>query len=462
MLRLPLLWFQTRRLADILGRLTGVDTIRSTLTSGLTSVLDGVLSVATLVMIAIVSPPLAGLAVLGFALYVAIRLVAIPVALALNSRSTLANVAENSARMESLRTIQSIKAQGGEANRETEWSAKLAESFRVAQDNAMITLNFNALQATLNSLVGVAVVYVGARSIISGSMTVGVLTAAIAYQSQFGQRAANLFEQFISWRLLDVQLERVADIVLEDREPGLDRYPAGAPPVKGALSAKNLGFQYSPQDPFIFEGLDFEIAEGEHVAIVGPSGRGKSTLLKVMTGLYAPSQGQVLLDGAPLGRWGPRAVRQSIGLVLQDDKLLAGSIAENVSFFDPAPDVDHLWDCLRLAGVDEEISAMPAGPDTLIGDLGEALSGGQKQRVLIARALYRRPRILILDEATSHLDVPRERSITETLQGLQMTRIVVAHRPQTIAAADRVLMLHRDGLHPPPQPAAQHGSALPA
>ena len=191
----------------------------------------------------------------------------------------------------------------------------------------------------------------------------------------------------------------------------------------------------------MFRGVSLTVEPGEFVAFVGPSGAGKSTLMKVVTGLYPASLGEVRLDGLPLAAWGPRAVRRLLGVVRQDDELLSGSIAENVAFFDERIDRDRVWRSLAAAAVEEEVRALPMGAESFVGDMGSALSGGQKQRVALARALYREPRILVLDEATSHLDVERERRVNASLRALNVTRLVVAHRPETIAAADRVVVL---------------------
>jgi ATP-binding cassette subfamily B protein RaxB len=177
------------------------------------------------------------------------------------------------------------------------------------------------------------------------------------------------------------------------------------------------------------------------VAIVGPSGCGKTTLLKLMLGIHAPGSGELRVGGVPLAQVGLANWRSMIGTVMQDDALLAGSVADNICFFADTPDVAWIAECARLAAVHDEIEAMPMGYHTLIGDMGGSLSGGQRQRLLLARALYKRPRILLLDEATSALDVERERVVNQQVRQLQLTRLIVAHRPETIASASRVIVL---------------------
>jgi len=191
----------------------------------------------------------------------------------------------------------------------------------------------------------------------------------------------------------------------------------------------------------VLRDVSLRIEPGESVAIVGPSGCGKTTLLKIMLGLHEPASGEVLAGGVPLARIGARAWRDQVGVVMQDEPLFSGSIADNISFFSAAPDREWLQQCARVAAVHDEIEAMPMGYDTLIGDMGAALSGGQKQRILLARALYKRPRILLLDEATSSLDVERERVVNQAVRQLALTRVIVAHRPETIASASRVIAL---------------------
>jgi ATP-binding cassette subfamily B protein RaxB len=190
------------------------------------------------------------------------------------------------------------------------------------------------------------------------------------------------------------------------------------------------------------KGVSLRVERGEFVALVGPSGCGKTTLLKLMLGVHAPTAGEVLIGGVPLARIGLRAWRDQVGVVMQDEPLFSGSIADNICFFTPEPDITWMEQCARVAAVHDEIEAMPMGYHTLIGDMGAALSGGQKQRILLARALYKRPKILLLDEATSSLDVDRERTVNHAIRQLALTRVIVAHRPETIASAGRVIALH--------------------
>jgi ATP-binding cassette, subfamily B, bacterial CvaB/MchF/RaxB len=174
---------------------------------------------------------------------------------------------------------------------------------------------------------------------------------------------------------------------------------------------------------------------------MGPSGGGKTTLVKIMLGLLEPTRGEVLIDGVALSTIGPRAYREHVGAVMQEDLLLSGSIADNICFFDPSFDEQRMIKCAQLAGIHEEILAMPMTYNSLVGDMGSSLSGGQKQRIMLARALYRQAQILFLDEGTAHLDVENEKRINGSLKSLKMTRISVAHRPEISSGADRILWI---------------------
>ena len=188
--------------------------------------------------------------------------------------------------------------------------------------------------------------------------------------------------------------------------------------------------------------MSFEVKRGEIVCLVGPSGCGKSTLLKVMVGLIQPQRGQVSVDDVCINDIGLKNYRQQISAMMQEDSLFSGSLRDNITMFDPSPDTKHLHACCKVASIYNEIMNMPMAFSTLVGDMGNTLSGGQKQRILLARALYQSPKILFLDEATSHLDPIRERKVNRALKKLGITTIMIAHRKETIELADRVIDLN--------------------
>jgi ATP-binding cassette subfamily B protein RaxB len=263
----------------------------------------------------------------------------------------------------------------------------------------------------------------------------------MAYKMSFTDKAATLVEKALDFRLLDLHLERISDIAMAPLERGHDRPLLAAAPIRGEIELRNVCFRYAETERFVLENINLKVQAETFITVMGPSGGGKTTLLKIMLGLLEPTSGEVLVDGIPLQTIGVRAYREQVGAVMQEDQLLSGSITDNIGFFDPNFDHDKMVSCAQMAGVHEEIMAMPMGYSSLIGDMGSSLSGGQKQRVLLARALYKDPKILFLDEGTAHLDVAKEKEISERLRRLSMTRISVAHRPEMMSGADTVISI---------------------
>jgi ATP-binding cassette subfamily B protein RaxB len=268
-----------------------------------------------------------------------------------------------------------------------------------------------------------------------------MLFAFLSYKSQFTHRMSGLIDNAIDVRMLELHTGRVADIALAEAESRDLTAEGAAPTARFDIELRDVSARYADAEPYVLRNVSLTVEEGESVAIVGPSGCGKTTLLRVILGLLPVAEGDVLVGGVSITRLGPSTFRSLIGTVMQDDRLFSGSIADNIAFFDPAADQTHIQACAGMAAVHDDILAMPMGYHTLIGDMGTVLSGGQKQRVLLARALYKKPKILLLDEATSHLDLPREKQVSEAVRQLKVTRVIVAHRPETIATADRVITL---------------------
>lgn len=440
---LSLQWFERRRLADVLNRLSGADQVRGALLGVLAIMFDAPLALISLVMLFLGSSQMFVVAVVGVSILLLIRHSSVPAGMRLSNRAVLAAAAEQGKRIETVRAIQSIKTANGETEREADWLARVREMLSTSYQSSVFHVAIGSGLSFVGAVANIAAIYLGADLVIRGQMSVGTMMATLAYLSQFNQSMNNLIQQSTTFRMLDVQLERLSDIVFEPVETGSDQnpWPATSPrPVD--ITCRNLSFRYQEGEPFIFRDLNLDVRQEEHVAIVGPSGCGKSTLLKLLTGLYRPNEGEIRIGGRPLDHWGSAAARSVMGVVMQSDELFAGTVAENVVLFSENIDRDHVFRCLDDACLLHDIEQLPQGLDTELGDRGGMLSGGQKQRLLIARALYRRPKILLLDEATSHLDIPGERAVVTMLARLNMTRIIVAHRPHTIAGADRVIRMN--------------------
>jgi ATP-binding cassette subfamily B protein RaxB len=413
------------------------------------AVVDGVMAVLTLGVILLYSPRLAAVVIVALLLQVALRIGTFRSLRTREEEAIEAAAREQTTFIETARAMQSIRLFGAETAREALWQGRHADV--VNRDAALgrAREDVRAGKELASGAEMVLVVLVGATLAMAGEMTIGMLFAFMAWRQQFLDKSLALVETVVAFRLLDLHLSRIAEIALAEPEPGIDAaLPMVARPVTGAIALRGVSFRHGDYEPEILSDVDLTVAAGDFVALTGPSGAGKTTLLKLMVGLLTPTAGHVLIDTRPLDPMGMAAFRAQVGVVMQDDHLLAGSVAENITFFDTHPDLGWMRDCTRMAGLDDEVMAMPMTYGTLVGDLGQSLSGGQRQRLLLARALYRRPRILFMDEGTSHLDLPKEREVNAALERLDMTRIVIAHRPETIAAAGRVLRLHQGRLEP--------------
>ena len=339
-----------------------------------------------------------------------------------------------------MRGIQSVKLFNRQTQRKTVYDNLVVDNFNAGIRVQKLGIAFHSLNGTLFGIENIAVVWLGAALVLDGGFSIGMLFAFIAYKQQFTSRITSFIEKGIEFKMLGLHTERVADIALTTPEPDDALESPTDAELPAAIEIRNLSFRYSDAEPWVLHNVNLSIAAGESAAIIGPSGCGKTTLLKIILGLLPTTEGEVLIGGKNVQRLGSR-YRSMIGTVMQEDQLFAGSLADNISFFDPEPDQARIESCAQIAAVHQDILAMPMAYNTLIGDMGTTLSGGQKQRVLLARALYKQPKILALDEATSHLDVTRERQVNDAIRQLKLTRLIIAHRPETIASADRVIIL---------------------
>jgi ATP-binding cassette subfamily B protein RaxB len=451
LLRLPVGWFEKRHAGDIWSRFGSVQQIQRTLsTHFIEAILDGLLVLLTLALMAFYSLQLTAVALGAVLLYGLLRWALFRPLRQAHEEALVFEAKQNSHFLESLRGVQAIKLFNAQADRRSRFASLVVDTMNAGIAVRKLELLFGVAHRGLFGLERVAVIWLGALLVLEQQLSVGMLFAFFAYKETFAQRVSSLIDKSVELKMLRLQGERLADIVLtapedaqaDPTEPLSPQSLRTRLDLAAGIELRNVGFRYADGEPPVLQGVNLRVEPGESVAIVGPSGCGKTTLLKLMLGIHAPTQGEVLVGGVPLAQLGLAAWRDMVGVVMQEEPLFSGSVADNISFFDPTPDTAWLEQCARVAAVHEDIAAMPMGYHTLIGDMGTALSGGQKQRLLLARALYKRPRILLLDEATSHLDVDRERSVNQAIKALALTRVIVAHRPETIASAGRVIALH--------------------
>jgi ATP-binding cassette subfamily B protein RaxB len=444
LIRLPLTFFDGRNMGDILSRVGSLERIQNAVSAdAIATVMDGVMSVLTLALMFLYSIKLA---VIGVIVATVVAIVRIWQFRALRVRTEdwlIARAAENTHLLETLRGIQTIKTYGAEAARERGWEVRLGARLESQLSRARLLGISQSLQQGLTSVGDVVVVWIGAVLVHRGSMSIGMLFAFAAYYSQFSSRANGLASEGVQLSMVKLHLERLSDILLSDKDERFAKSQAVRADLesKVSLHVNNLSYQYDPSSPMLFENLSFSLCPGNSLCIVGPSGCGKSTLIKLLLALLEPVTGEISINGIDILRLHPSVYRKYIGAVTEADQLFQGTIAENISFFSDNSDISLIRWAANLAAIDRDISSLPMGYESIIGDMGTFLSEGQKQRLLLARAIYRRPSFLLLDEPTSHLDVKTESEVMQGIEELDATRIIVAHRPETIQYADSVLDL---------------------
>jgi len=444
LLRLPLAWFEKRHIGDIVSRFRSVDAIQRTLTlTFLETVMDGLMVLVTLAVMLWYSPTLTLVVVVAATCYGLLRAAMYGPQRRATDERIVHEAKAATHFIETLRGMMAIKLNLRESERRSAYLNHVVD-----QTNADVRVqNLALLQRAGNVLVfgleNVLVIWLGAYAVLDNQLSVGMLFAFLLFKLLFITRVNNLVDKIIEFRMLDLHADRVADIALAQPE-GAAEYSAvaraDAPSAPFVVEGRDLGFAYGIEG-FVFRGVDFAAKPGEMVAIVGASGAGKTTLVKVLAGLLDRTEGSLTAAGRDVRDWEKAAYRSRIGVVMQDDHLFVGTIEDNISFFDPQHDAQRVLDCARLAMVDEEINAMPMQFNTIVGSLGMALSGGQRSRVLLARALYRQPQILFLDETFDQLDLARERKITEGLRKTGIGLVIVSHRPETVGAVDRIVKL---------------------
>ena len=438
--RLPMGYFERRHIGDVMSRLGSVDPIQSLLTRGLVdAVIDSTLVIATLVVMLLISVPLALIAIVGTLGFLVLTQVSYPALRARTEEEIVTQATQDSFVMESLRSMRAVKLHGAEQMRESGWRNRYADVISATYRARMTGLKIDFADDLITNLAYLMTIYVGALAVMNQSLTVGTLLAFLSYRSTFSSSATALVRQWQKWRLLSVHLERLSDIVGQEKEkigPAIRTAPSGRPP---AIRARGLTFAYDTSDGPVLDKVDFEIPAGKMTAIVGPSGAGKTTLMRILLGLQLPQSGTLEIDGEPFDSNRLADWRGRIGAVMQDDYLLSGSLAENIAFFHPQPDQALTEQVARIARIHDDIQRMPMGYQSLVSDMGAALSSGQRQRILLARALYRKPDALVLDEGTANLDTETERQIAEWLARWPATRIAISHRPALVEVADHIL-----------------------
>ncbi|HHX8340877.1 peptidase domain-containing ABC transporter [Vibrio alginolyticus] len=442
LIRLPIDYFENRHIGDIVSKFGSLHSIKSLLTNGIVEVsIDGIMSIIVAVMMYIYSPTLLTI-VLGFFL---LRFISQWVFYYPNRRMTEESITseaqESSKFLESIRAIQTIKLFSHEVDRQNTWINTYADTINSNIRIEKLAIAENAVNSLISALAMILVIYLGSLLVMNQELTIGMLLSFIAYKGQFTSNTSALINKIFTFKLIGLHLERLSDITLKNKERVNTLEDLSCKHFKGHLELVDVSYRYTDQSEWIFKNLSFEISPGESIAIIGSSGTGKSTLIKIILGLLKPTSGKVLIDGVDLNDLSLSEYRKLFGTVMQNDTLLSGSLAENLSMFDSSYDEDKIINCCKTACIWEEIINLPMGLNSSVGDMGNCFSGGQLQRIFLARALYKSPKILCLDESTSHLDQKNENYINDNIKKLNMTKIAIAHRKETIEKFSRIINL---------------------
>jgi ATP-binding cassette, subfamily B, bacterial CvaB/MchF/RaxB len=448
LINLPIDYFEKRHIGDMVSRFGSMEPVRVMITEGLIAgVIDGIMAITTLAMMFVYNSTLATIALAAWTIYFFLRIIFYKPYRSAQENLILSQALENTTFIETVRGITSVKLFASEKERENIWQSKYAEVINNSAKLGKLDIWFQTANQAIFGLEHLILIYVAIKMIMAGQFSIGMIFAFMAYKRNFTDKASALVEKVIEYRMLGLHLERVADIAHTEKEDRGLEISEGleTDSIKGKLELKDVCYRYSSDSAEILKRICLNIEAGEAIALIGPSGCGKTTMFKIMTSLFRPISGQVLIDGESLADYGVTRYRNQIGVVMQEDDLFAGSIADNIAFFDSEMSMDKVIIAAKVALIHEDVMRMPMKYESLIGDMGSALSGGQKQRVMLGRALYRQPKILFMDEGTAHLDVETEQLLNQAIRKLGITRVIIAHRPETILYADRVYLLN-DGL----------------
>lgn len=438
-MRLPSEFFEKRHVGDVLSRMGSLQPVQNLFTSAFISILlDGIMAVVTFGVMFLYSPMLAGCVVGVIFLSLLVRLATFPYVLRMQEEQIQKSADLQTILLETIRGARAVKIFGREQERHSLWQNAYADNMNIGLRLQRFGIASGTANGIVFGLLELGMFYLGGTLVINGELTLGMFFAFQSYRGQFSGRINSLIGLYFSFRTVGLHLERLADIIHAEPEIGIDSPLLVGRNLSGKIEIKNLKFRYGDNEPWVLDGVNLVVNAKDKIGLVGPSGEGKTTLLKLLIGLHTPSEGDILYDGRSLSTTGVRAIRNQIGVVMQDDRLLSGSLYDNISFFDPEMDPERVEMCAQAAYVYKDIMDMPMGFQSLIGDMGSILSGGQKQRVLLSRALYHNPKILFLDEGTANLDPQTELNVVEILGKLPITQISVAHRPAALTKCNRI------------------------
>lgn len=442
LLRLPLGYFERRKLGDIQSRFGSLDTLRTTFTTSVVgAIMDSIMVISVFIMMLLYGGYLTWIVLSFTMVYVLIRLVTYSYYRQISEETIVKEARASSYFMETLYGIATVKIQGMAERRGMHWLNLKVDAINSGIKLTKMNLFFGGINTFVTACDQIVILWLGARLVIDNQMTIGMFVAFGSFRGQFSDRVASLTNFILQLRMMSLHNERIADIALHEKEERKPVLCVSDNIFPMSLETTDLSYRYDSQSAPVFSNLNLSVGSGECIAITGVSGAGKTTLMKILCGLFEPETGKVFVNDTDIRQLGVNNYHRMIACVMQDDRLFSGSIRENICGFTEKTDEEWMIKCARASYIHDVIMKMPMGYETLIGELGEGLSGGQKQRVFIARALYRKPGILFMDEATSSLDTDSERFVNVAIKNMNITRIIIAHRETTLKMVDRIISI---------------------
>ena len=448
MLYMPVEWFDRRRIADIVSRFDSIDPIRVAVSSGLTTlVVDGTLALLLAAGLILVSPTLGSVVLASVLAAAAVKLVFAPAIAANSALASQDKIQEHAKRWETFRSIATLKLASAEDAQDRSWHERL-QGFLMHNERVQgLATAQQSASVFVGNVGSVLVLVFGASMVMNGQLSIGGLFAFVMYRRYLADKLMAAMEQLSNVWTLRYHVERVAEVLDAPKERRWnDARATGEYVTDGEISFQNVYFKHSASDPALLAGLNFRIGAGETVVIQGASGSGKTTLLRLVAGLIQPSTGSIAIDATPMSVFSPQQLRGRMAAVFQTDDLFAGTVVDNVTMFSECPEAERVLQALIEAAIWDDVKRLPLGLHTPVGDGGRLFSAGQRQRILLARAFYRRPKIILLDEATANLDAEVEERVLVSLSAMSCTKIIVTHNPRVAAFANRTFILDERGM----------------
>jgi len=440
LLRLPLRYFEKRPVGELATRINELENIRQFLTgTALTVGLDAVFSVVYIIVMLFYSWQLTLVGLGTIPIFIIITLIASPtVSRQLRSKAER-NSETQSYLVEVMSGIQTVKAQNIELRSRFSWQERYARYVAAGFKTVITSTLANSTSQFLNKLSSLLVLWVGAYLVLQGELTLGELIAFRIISGYVTSPILRLAQLWQSFQETALSLERLSDIVDTPQEAEIDRYNIPLPEIQGSVKYENISFRFAPSGPLQLSNVNLEIPSGKFIGIVGQSGSGKSTMMKLLLRLYDVESGRILIDGYDIAKVELYSLRRQVGVVPQETLLFDGTVQENIALTNPDASTDEIIEAARVAAAHEFIMSLPNGYNTRVGERGAGLSGGQRQRIAIARSVLQRPKLLVLDEATSALDYPTERQVclnlAKAFQG--STVFFITHRLNTVSHAEQ-------------------------